>query len=98
MSDCAVEILLVESDAALADMIARTLESAIWCRVTLAETASAALREELTAQHDLILLSSDLPDDEDFSLLRQVRVTNDCPIVVLAGATSIEKLLESIRH
>jgi DNA-binding response OmpR family regulator len=98
MSDRPVEILLVESDRELSEMLVRQLEDVLFCRVTIAESGSVALREDLTGQHDLILMSADLPDDEDFSLLRHLRVTNDCPCILIADRTETAKTVEALRQ
>ena len=84
MDERPVEILLVESDRELCEMIAQQLENAMPCRITSADSAAAALREELTGQHELVILAADLPDDEGFSLLRELRITNECPVLVIS--------------
>jgi DNA-binding response OmpR family regulator len=98
MSERPVEILLVESDRELCEMIAQQLENAMFCRVSSADSAAAALREELTGQHELVIISAELPDDEGFSLLRELRVTNECPVLVIAAETRVEHTLEALRH
>ena len=98
MTDRPVEILLVENDVELCDMIVRQLDAAIFGRVTVVDSASAAMREELTGRHEVIIISAELPDDDSFSLLREIRVTNDCPVVITASETRIEQTLEAIRQ
>ncbi len=97
MADRPIEILLVEDDEDLCDMLGRHLETSLGCRLTIAATASAAMREELTGGHDLLIISAELPDDEDLSLLRELRVTNDAPIIILARQTRVEDVLTALR-
>src|SRR5215468_7668559 len=98
MADRPVEILLVENDAELSEMMVRQLENAVCCRITTVESAAAAMREELTGQHDVLILSAELPDDESFSLLRELRVTNDCPAIIMTSKTRTDQTLEAIRY
>lgn len=97
MAEHPAEILLVEHDGDLSDMLARQLGSALPCRVTTAPDASAAMREELTGGHDLLIISADLPDDENLNLVRELRLTNAAPIIVLAQETRLEDTLTALR-
>jgi DNA-binding response OmpR family regulator len=91
-----VEILLVEPDAELAEMMQECMQS-LPGNVTVAPTAGAALREELTARHDVLVLSSDLPDAGWVDLVRELRVSNRGPIVLLASEPTTGEVIEAMR-
>ncbi len=97
MQDRPVEILLVEPDTELATLMQDCLSEAVACRVTCVVEAAAALREELTTHHDVLLLSADLPDANWLDLVREIRVSNDCPVIVLSEAPSTEDVLNAMR-
>ena len=62
MSEKPVEILLVEDDIELAQMIERHFIDALYAHVTHVTSAGEALCEELTARHDLAIVSVSLSD------------------------------------
>lgn len=97
MPERSVEILVVENDIDLAEMIERHLRDALTCRVTHAATAAEAVREELTARHDLVIASMSLPDADGLTLVRELRVSNECPIVLTADKPTIEEAVEAMR-
>lgn len=98
MPERLVEILLVEGDPELCEMIVHQLEAALGCHVTVANTASEALREELTTRHDLVITSADLEDDDGLAFLRELRATNDCPVLVTANESRPELVIEALRR
>jgi len=97
MAERSIEILLVESDAELSEMITRQLQAALGANVTAVATAGQALHEELTAQHDLVIASLELPDEDGLSLAREIRVDNPCPIILLAETIDVEEALAAMR-
>jgi len=97
MRERPVEILLVESDPELAAMMRRCLQEMIPARVTHAPTGSSAMREELTTRHDVILVSTDLPDAVWSDLVRQIRVTNRGAIFLLSDDPTVAELLDAVR-
>jgi DNA-binding response OmpR family regulator len=97
MYDRPVEILLVEPDADLADMIRDCLPAAAHVNVTVATDAAAALREELTAAHDVLLVATELPDAAWTDLVREIRQTNRGPLILLAETPSATDMLEAVR-
>jgi DNA-binding NtrC family response regulator len=97
MSQRAVEILVVEGDLELGGMIERQLTSAFFCNVTLTSSIRDALREELTARHDLVLTSAELPDGDGLAFVRELRAGNDCPVVLMAEEISIDQVVEAMR-
>jgi DNA-binding response OmpR family regulator len=97
MYDRPVEILLVEPDTDLADMIRECLPASSQVNVTVAADAASALREELTAAHDVLLVATDLPDAPWTDLVREIRQTNRGPLILLAQAPSAMDMLEAVR-
>jgi DNA-binding NtrC family response regulator len=97
MAERSIEILLVENDAELSDMIARQLHAALGANVTAVATVGDALREELTTQHDVVIASLRLADEDGLSLAREIRVDNACPIILLADRIDVEEALEAMR-
>ena len=91
------EILLVEDDVELAELMGRYLGESMCVRVTTVGSAAEALREELTCRHDLVAASLDLADGQTLELLRQLRVSNRCPLILTAAAPSVRELIEAIR-
>jgi DNA-binding response OmpR family regulator len=92
-----VEILLVEPDVELAVMIRECLEAALEANVTMVVSGEAALREELTTTHDVLLVATELPDGTWIDAVRQIRQTNRGPIVLLADDAGRTDLIEAVR-
>lgn len=83
-------ILIVEDDADLRDVLARTLGTI--CRtVRTASTLADAVRECSVKAPDLVLLDLGLPDGDGADLLRRLRSLTDVPIIVLSGRTEEEE-------
>jgi len=97
MTDKPLEILLVESDPELAEMIGHCLEEEESVQVTRAESASDALREELTARHDAVIASMSLPDGDGLALARELRATNKCPVILMADHPTADEAIEAMR-
>jgi len=97
MNRNAVQILLVERDRELAEMIGRCLAETMWSQVTHVASVADALREELTASHDVVLASMALPDSDGLTLARELRVTNDCPVILMADNPTVAEAIEAIR-
>jgi len=93
-----VEVLLVEPDVELASMMQDCLHDTIDGNVTVAPHAAAALREELTTRHDVLVLAADLPDTNWSDLARELRVTNRGPIVLLGREPSAEEMAAALRY
>jgi DNA-binding response OmpR family regulator len=90
------EILLVENDVELAEMVGRYLGEALPVKVTTVGSAAEALREELTCRHDLVVVSLDLAEGETLEMIRQLRVSNRCPLILTANAPDAGELIEAI--
>lgn len=97
MSEQPVQLLLVSHDEELAEMVVRCLRDTAWAEVTHVTTASDALREELTARHDVIVTAMSLPDGDGLALTRELRVTNHCPVILTAEQVTAEEAIEALR-
>lgn len=97
MTEKPVELLLVSGDEELAEMLLRCLHDTSWAEVTHVATASDALREELTAQHDVVVTAMSLSDGDGLALVRELRVTNTCPVIVTADQVTVEEAIEALR-
>jgi len=97
MSRRPTEVLLVEADADLAEMIGRCLHDAMWANVTHVSTAAEAMREELTARHDVVITAMTLPDASGLALTRELRARNHRPIIILANHPTTDEAIEALR-
>lgn len=76
-----LRVLLVEDDAGIAGQLARGLRREGY-QVTHAETGAKALRQEPA---DLVLLDLGLPDLDGVQVCRQLRRTQDAPILIISA-------------
>jgi DNA-binding response OmpR family regulator len=83
-SNVAERILLVEDDAALADMVAAYL-TGFGFQVTQARDAATALATLQRAPSDAVVLDVMLPDRDGFEVCRALRQHSDVPIVMLTA-------------
>ena len=90
------EILLVEDDTDLAEMIQNYLAGALPVRITVAASTGEALGEELTHRHDLVIADLELGDGDALALIRQLRVSNRCPLILMAATFTAPDLIEAI--
>jgi DNA-binding response OmpR family regulator len=90
-------MLLVEPDNDLATMMQDCLRTALNANVTVVADAAAALREELTAHHDVLLVDTELPDANWVDLAREIRQNNRNPLILLAANPSTSEMIEAIR-
>jgi DNA-binding response OmpR family regulator len=93
-----MKVLLVEDEAALADVIGRNL----WARghsVTLAPTAEAALRSLADERPDVLFLDVNLPDMTGWDVLRGLGEDDRSrlPVVVISAAPISPKRIEEFR-
>jgi len=92
-----VEILLVEPDADVAAMACACLQAAMNANVTVASEATAALREELTTTHDVLLIANELPDARWIELVRELRQRNRGPFILLAQDPPVSDVVDALR-
>ena len=77
-------ILLVEDDARLAEMLTEYLGQAGYT-VTVAPLGATALAERSAAAFDAVILDLMLPDMDGLEVCRQLRVTDDIPVLMLTA-------------
>lgn len=92
-----LQILLAEDDTELAELVGRFLSESLRAEVTHVETAGAALREELTTRHDLLVTSMELPDGEGLELVRRVHENNACPAILMADGPTAGEAIAAVR-
>jgi len=93
-----MRVLLVEDEAALADVIGRNLR-ARGHGVTLAPTAEMALASLATERPDVLLLDVNLPDMTGWDILRRLGEDDrrHLPVVVISAAPISPKRIEEFR-
>jgi DNA-binding response OmpR family regulator len=93
-----MRVLLVEDEAALADVIGRNLR-ARGHSVTLAPTAEAALLNLAAEWPDVLLLDVNLPDMTGWDVLRRLGEDDHgpLPVVVISAAPISPKRIEEFR-
>ncbi|MHC4441900.1 MAG: response regulator [Planctomycetota bacterium] len=96
MSEKPIEILLVEEDIELAGMIEHHLIDALCAHVTHVCTAGEGLCEELTARHDLAIVSLSLSDADGLAFTRELRKSNKCPVIILADNPTVDDAIEAL--
>ncbi len=77
-------MLIVEDDAALAELIALALE-AEGCTATVQADGGQGLRAALGGSFDLILLDILLPAVDGLEICRQVRARSNVPIIIITA-------------
>jgi DNA-binding NtrC family response regulator len=89
-----VDILLLESDRELATMMDRQLMDSIACTVTHVTSPADAFEEIFATRHTLGIISL---DGHGLGLLREMRIENDCPVILLAEEVSVDEAVEAMR-
>jgi len=92
-----LQILLAEDDTDLAELVGRYLSESLRAEVTHVESASAALGEELTTRHDLLLAAMELPDGEGLELVRRVHENNPCPAIMMVEGPTAGEAIAAVR-
>jgi len=94
----AMKVLLVEDEAALADVIARNLRKR-GHSVTLAPTAEVALASLAAERPDVLLLDVNLPDMTGWDILRRLSQDDrrQLSVVVISAAPISPKRIEEFR-
>lgn len=83
-------ILLIEDDFQLGDVVKAFLEMHEM-KVTLCETAAAAIEKIKNMRFDCIVLDLNLPDEDGLVLLRKIRHFNTCPTIICSARGSTEE-------
>jgi DNA-binding response OmpR family regulator len=93
-----MRVLLVEDEAALADVIGRNLR-ARGHSVTLAPTAEVALASLVSERPDVLLLDVNLPDMTGWDILRRLgeEERRQLSVVVISAAPISPKRIEEFR-
>lgn len=87
-------ILVVDDEAAICDVIAKSLK-----RASFSVTACTSAKEALTLrleQFDLIIFDVMMPDMDGFELCRNVREKVDCPILFLTAKTTETDVIQGL--
>lgn len=92
-----VEILLVEQDADLAEIIDDALHEVMSVQVTYTDSVDEVLREERSHKHDLVIVNWKLADGDGLELLRQLRISNQCPVILTGDKPTVEQTIEAVR-
>src|SRR5438270_11814475 len=91
-------ILLVEDDAALAELISSQLQSERF-DVAVAGTVASALQSLKGISFDLVLLDVHLPDGNGLQVLQSLSIDPDAPnVVVMTGEGTSETVLQALRY
>ena len=93
-----MKILLVEDEAALADVIARNLRARA-NNVTIAGTAEAALLEMASSWPDALVLDVNLPDLTGWEILRRLTLADRARlgVVVISAAPLSQKRIDEFQ-
>lgn len=87
-------ILVVDDEAAICDVIAKSLK-----RASFSVTACTSAKEALTLrleQFDLMIFDVMMPDMDGFELCRNVREKVDCPILFLTAKTTETDVIQGL--
>lgn len=79
------KLLLVDDEPALLKMVSDILKDAGFENIITAETVKDAITATKEEQPDLAILDVMLPDGDGFSLMKQLRVFTDMPVIFLTA-------------
>ncbi|HVJ33978.1 MAG TPA: response regulator transcription factor [Terriglobia bacterium] len=86
-------ILVIESDTALADNIARQIR-ALGYAVIHSRTIGEAAATIGIGTGDLLLLGSEIHQQDHFDILRRLRISSDIPIIVTSSNVDLDSKLQ----
>lgn len=93
MEEDAKRILLIDDDLELGAMLGEYLESEGF-RVEIVTDGLAGMRRAISGEHDAIVLDIMLPRLNGIELLRQLRETNEVPVIMLsARGDEVDKVI-----
>lgn len=91
-----MRVLIVEDDARVADLVARTLREGTWA-ADLAANGSAAVLAMSTNDYDLAIVDVGLPDLTGFELCRRWRSEGrQTPILILTARNALSDRVEGL--
>lgn len=79
------KLLLVDDEPALLKMVSDILKDADFENIIMAKTVKDAITATKEEQPDLAILDVMLPDGDGFSLMKQLRVFTDMPVIFLTA-------------
>ena len=79
------KLLLVDDEPALLKMVSDILKDADFENIFMAKTVKDAITATKEEQPDLAILDVMLPDGDGFSLMQQLRVFTDMPVIFLTA-------------
>jgi two-component system KDP operon response regulator KdpE len=91
------QLLVVDDDAALRRVVARSLEDSGY-RVVAVGDGEAALDALTRTSPDLVLLDVMLPGVDGFALLRQMREWTSAPIIMLTARASEQDIVRGLQR
>lgn len=92
-----MRLLIVEDDAAIARLVAVTLEVAFPdSHPIFAPDGKSALDGFYIERPDLVVLDVGLPDMDGFEVCRQFRKSSNVPIIMLTGKSLVEDKVEGL--
>ena len=89
-------VLVVDDEASIRDLLARTLALADYDVDTEAD-ASTALGRVRAAEYDLLIADLRMPGMDGLTLIRQVRrIRSDLPVIIITGFSSESSAIEAV--
>lgn len=88
-------ILVIEDDAAISQLICKTLQQEGW-NILLAHNVERALLDGKAKQPECIILDLGLPDKDGIEFIHQWRQWSDVPIIVLTARQNEESKVEAL--
>ncbi|MSO82155.1 MAG: response regulator [Acidobacteria bacterium] len=91
-----VRVLVVDDEASIRDLLAKTLALAEYDVDTVAD-ASAALERVRAADYSLLIADLKMPGMDGLTLIRQVkRIRSDLPVIIITGYSSETSAIEAV--
>jgi len=91
-----VRVLVVDDEASIRDLLAKTLALAEY-DVDTAADASTALGRVRTSEYDLLIADLRMPGMDGLTLIRQVkRIRAELPVIIITGHPSESSAIEAV--
>jgi len=89
-------VLVVDDEASIRDLLAKTLALAEY-EVDTADDATAALGRVRASEYDLLIADLRMPGMDGLTLIRQVkRIRADLPVIIITGFSSESSAIEAL--